>query len=104
MTAPDPAEPAYHPAAALDLQARRLLWRCRRGMKELDVVLERFARHALPGASARERGALEDLLSLPDPVLAGYLLGGNTPPEPHLAVLAGAIRAYVAKEGGSALS
>lgn len=61
------------------------------------MVLERYARHALPGASARERQALEDLLSLPDPMLAGYLLGGDTPPEPHLAVLTGAIRTYVAK-------
>jgi succinate dehydrogenase flavin-adding protein (antitoxin of CptAB toxin-antitoxin module) len=61
-------------------------------MKELYVVLERFARHALPDASAGERLALEDLLALPDPLLAAYLLGGDTPPEPHLAVLTGAIR------------
>src|SRR5207245_5482620 len=73
------------------------------GMKELDVMLERFAHHALPDACPRERQALEELLSLPDPVLAAYLLGESTPPEPHLAALAGAIRAYVAKEGGSAL-
>ena len=66
-------------------------------MKELDLVLERFAHHALPGASDQERQALEELLSLPDPLLAGYLLGGDTPPEPHLAGLTGAIRAYVAK-------
>ena len=59
-------------------------------------MLERFAHHALSGASARERQALEDLLALPDPLLAGYLLGGNTPPEPHLAVLTRAILAYVA--------
>ncbi|TLY61780.1 MAG: succinate dehydrogenase assembly factor 2 [Gammaproteobacteria bacterium] len=72
-------------------------------MKELDVMLERFAHHALPDACPRERQALEELLSLPDPVLAAYLLGESTPPEPHLAALAGAIRAYVAKEGGSAL-
>jgi antitoxin CptB len=102
VTARNQAEPA-DPPAALDLQARRLLWRCRRGTKELDVVLERFARYALPGASAQERRALEELLALPDPLLAGYLLGGDTPPEPHLAVLAGAIRAYVAKGGGSAV-
>ena len=66
-------------------------------------MLERFAHHALPDACPRERQALEELLSLPDPVLAAYLLGESTPPEPHLAALAGAIRAYVAKEGGSAL-
>src|SRR4030081_1592632 len=82
---------------------RRLLWRCRRGMKELDVMLERFAREALAHASPQERGALEELLALPDPLLAGYLLGGNTPPDPQLARLAGAIRTYVAMQSGSAL-
>jgi antitoxin CptB len=99
-----PSRPANAtPTAALDAQARRLLWRCRRGMKELDVMLERFARDALAHASPQERGALEELLALPDPVLAGYLLGGNTPPDPQLARLAGAIRTYVAMQCGSAL-
>jgi len=91
------------PAAALDVQARRLLWRCRRGMKELDVMLERFALDALAHTSAQERGALEELLGLPDPLLAQYLLGENTPADPQLARLAGAIRTYVAKQGGSGL-
>jgi succinate dehydrogenase flavin-adding protein (antitoxin of CptAB toxin-antitoxin module) len=72
-------------------------------MKELDVMLERFARHALPEASPWQRRALEELLALPDPLLADYLLGESTPPEPHLAALAGAIRSYVAKRRESAL-
>ncbi len=63
-------------------------------------MLERFARHALPEASPRERRALEELLALPDPLLAGYLLGESTPPEPHLAALAGVIRTYVANRAG----
>jgi succinate dehydrogenase flavin-adding protein (antitoxin of CptAB toxin-antitoxin module) len=72
-------------------------------MKELDVMLERFTRDALAHASPQERRALEELLALPDPQLAGYLLGENTPPEPQLARLTGAIRTYVAMQGGSAL-
>jgi antitoxin CptB len=98
-----PSHPKPGPAAGLDAQARRLLWRCRRGMKELDVMLERFAPEALAHASPQELGALEELLALPDPLLAGYLLGENTPPEPRLARLAGKIRTYVAMQGGSAL-
>jgi succinate dehydrogenase flavin-adding protein (antitoxin of CptAB toxin-antitoxin module) len=72
-------------------------------MRELDVMLDRFAHHALATASPARRRALEELLSLPDPLLAGYLLGDSTPPEPHLAALTRAIRTYVAKGGGSAL-
>ena len=71
----------------LDLEARRLLWRCRRGMKELDVLLERFARHELPSASPRQRQVLERFLELPDPVLVDYLLGQAIPPDPELAEL-----------------
>jgi antitoxin CptB len=75
-----------------DAETRRLRWRCRRGMKELDVMLERFVQLALTGAGELERGALAELLALPDPVLAGYLLGGDTPAAPHLAQLVGRIR------------
>ena len=85
---------ALTPAAEPAL--RRALWRCRRGMKELDLLLERFGRSAFPGASLPERRAFEGLLELPDPVLAGYLLGGVTPPDPQTAHLVRQIRAYVA--------
>jgi len=67
------------------------------------VLLGGYAREALPRASPQERDVFEQLLQLPDPVLAGYLLGGNTPPEAHLARLAGVIRTYVAKQGESAV-
>ena len=72
--------------------SRRLLWRCRRGMKELDLLLERFAREALPRAPAAEQAAFERLLSLPDPVLAGYLLAGERPQDPELEALAARVR------------
>jgi antitoxin CptB len=70
----------------------RLLWRCRRGMKELDVILERFARQGLTQASAAERRAFERLLGLPDPLLAGYFLGEERPADPELRLLADHIR------------
>ena len=72
----------------LDPEARRLLWRCRRGMKELDVLLDRFARGELSRASSEEREVLARFLELPDPVLVDYLLGQEIPPEPELAELA----------------
>jgi antitoxin CptB len=82
-----PTDPNDVLAPPLDLEARRLLWRCRRGMKELDVLLERFARRELPGASAEQRQTLTRLLELPDPELVDYLLGQAIPPDPELARL-----------------
>ncbi len=71
----------------MDAQARRLLWRCRRGMKELDVLLERFATPHLAAAGAGERELFARFLELPDPLLAEYLLGDAVPPEPDVARL-----------------
>jgi antitoxin CptB len=83
------------PSALQDLQTRRLRWRCRRGMKELDVLLERFARTHLASAPLAERRALEELLALPDPDLAGYLLGEEVPRQVAVAQLVARIRAFV---------
>lgn len=76
-----PASPP--PAGPADVAARRLLWRCRRGMKELDVLLERYAARELPRASPEERALLAQLVALPDPVLADYLLAGAAPTPAH---------------------
>jgi len=69
-----------------------LLWRCRRGMKELDVLLERYVRSRLSEASSEERQVLTQLLELPDPVLSDYLFGHAAAPEPRMAGLVAAIR------------
>jgi antitoxin CptB len=71
----------------MDPEARALRWRCRRGMKELDVLLERYAATVLPQAGPAERSLLARLLDRPDPELAGYFLGGEAPPEREMAAL-----------------
>ena len=70
-----------------EAEARALLWRCRRGMKELDVLLERYAEAVLPQAGACERRLLARLLERPDPELVGYFLAGEVPAEPEMAAL-----------------
>lgn len=76
------------------VEDRKLLWRCRRGMKELDVLLERFARERLAGASAEQKRAFARLLDLPDPELADYFFGYATPAQPELARLARIIASH----------
>lgn len=53
----------------------RLRWRCRRGMRELDVLLARYLETRYPQAPEHERDAFRRLLDLPDPELQGLLLG-----------------------------
>lgn len=49
-----------------DEEVRRLSWRCRRGLLELDIVLQRFSEHHLAGLSAQELLVFDSLLDLPD--------------------------------------
>jgi succinate dehydrogenase flavin-adding protein (antitoxin of CptAB toxin-antitoxin module) len=70
-------------------------------MKELDVLLERFAQQVLPLASHAQCRVFAELLALPDPLLAGYLLRGEPPAEPHLAQAVSGIRALCRVDEGS---
>jgi len=62
----------------------RLRWRCRRGMRELDELLQRYLEQRYPYAQQIERRAFESLLELQDPTLLSYLLGYEAPTDPEL--------------------
>ena len=66
---------------------RRLEWRCRRGMKELDLLLLRFVRDHYARAGDDERAAFADFLELPDPDLVRYLIAADVPADPRFAAL-----------------
>jgi antitoxin CptB len=53
----------------------RLRWRCRRGMRELDVLLRRYLERDWPQADAVERNAFRALLERQDPEVSALLLG-----------------------------
>lgn len=50
----------------LDAEQRRLAWRCRRGMLELDIVLQRFVNEQFNDLSLKELEVFDGLLDLPD--------------------------------------
>ena len=57
----------------------QLRWKCRRGMKELDVVLEGYLATRYQLAGAAEQGAFKALLEVQDPLLFDYLTGRERP-------------------------
>jgi antitoxin CptB len=71
----------------------RLRWRCRRGMKELDILLARYMDERFCAAPPQEQEAFRRLLEIQDPVIYAYCLGSERPPE-HLAVLIERITAH----------
>jgi antitoxin CptB len=84
-----PVDPeALVQAAAGGIEWKRLRWHaCRRGMKELDVLFERYLEHDWPSAPLAERRTFLRLLDLPDPELAAYCLQRAPAPDPELAAL-----------------
>ena len=68
-------------------RVKKLRWKSRRGMKELDVLLEAFfAKHA--GLLAKGGWPeLEGLLEQEDDVLFDWISGRNLPADPTLLVL-----------------
>ena len=60
----------------------KLRWNCRRGMRELDTLLQRYLEQHYLAASAAEQQAFAALLELPDPQLWGYFSGRGQPSDP----------------------
>jgi len=83
---------ATPPATPAEVPLGRLAWRCRRGMKELDLLLLGWLQTRYPGASAVERALFAQVLELPDPEIAGLLLGRPVPADPALAALVAQLR------------
>ena len=65
----------------------QLRWRCRRGMKELDLVLGDWLERRWAGAGEETRAAFERLLGEQDPQIAAWLLGRQRPADASLAAL-----------------
>ena len=74
------------------IEYARLRWRCRRGMRELDAVLEAFLQNQFATLDGEEKSRFEWILDLPDPELYGYLAGRTEPPDRSIAALIGRIR------------
>ncbi|HEX5048015.1 MAG TPA: succinate dehydrogenase assembly factor 2 [Gammaproteobacteria bacterium] len=70
----------------------RLRWRCRRGMRELDAVLQSFLEAEFASLADGEMACFERILDLPDPELLGYVSGRSVPADADIASLVDRIR------------
>jgi len=69
-----------------------LAWRCRRGVKELDLLLLAWLEGYFEAATAEQRAGFAALLELPDPELACYLLGREPAVPARLRAAVAAVR------------
>lgn len=75
-------------------ELKRLRWRCRRGMRELDQLLERWLDQQFAAASEPERGVFRRLLDCEDDRLWRWFLGHETPSDVEIAALVDRIRRF----------
>ena len=70
----------------------RIVWRCRRGMLENDLVLSRFLAARGPVMTEGEVAMLDRLLELPDNELWDLIAGRREPDDASVAPLLSALR------------
>ena len=70
----------------------RLRWRSRRGLLELDIVLERFWKNTGDALQEAEAQALERLLQLPDNDLLDLVMGRAEAPDEQLRAMVKKLR------------
>jgi antitoxin CptB len=70
----------------------QLKWRCRRGMLELDLLLQGFLEQGYGTLTAQGREAFQKLLSYPDQDLLEYLMARALPTDKEVADVVNCIR------------
>jgi succinate dehydrogenase flavin-adding protein (antitoxin of CptAB toxin-antitoxin module) len=71
----------------------RIRWRCRRGLLELDLVLDAFLARGYGRLAAGERALFDELLERPDNELLDLALGRREP-EARFRAVVEMLRAY----------
>ena len=75
----------------------KLKWKCRRGLLELDLVLQKYLRNHLEEAGGRDEGGLNEvlveLLDLPDNDLWDIVIGRSNAYDPKYERIVARLRA-----------
>ena len=75
-----------------DGRRNRLYWQCRRGMRELDLLLQGFLKARYDELEEHQRSTFEHLLTYPDAILLEWLMGRQIPADKDVAQLVNTIR------------
>ncbi|KPJ90041.1 MAG: hypothetical protein AMJ53_15040 [Gammaproteobacteria bacterium SG8_11] len=77
------------------LSKNRLYWRCRRGMLELDYLLQNYLHKHYESFTPADMMAFEKLLDTPDALLLEYLMGRSTSVDPVIRDVIQKVRAAI---------
>ncbi len=74
------------------INVKAIAWKCRRGMLELDILLQKFFEQHFSDLSTQEQQFFNSLLDEDDPLLASWLFGSEQPNDPNFASLISKIK------------
>jgi len=60
---------------SIEINEKQLVWRCRRGIRELDVLFTQFRESVYPNLNEQQRLAFQRLLDEQDPIIMDWLFG-----------------------------
>ncbi|MFT7526009.1 MAG: antitoxin CptB [Arenicella sp.] len=69
------------------MNAKKLVWRCRRGVRELDVLFGRFLETEYPQLSESQKMAFERMLEVQDPIIMDWLFSKSQSQDPEFEML-----------------
>ena len=68
----------------MEEKMQKLLWRCRRGTKELDILMMAFLENHYRNAEPALKHAFEAMLEMQDPELYALVTGGRKSHDHHI--------------------
>ena len=78
---------------------KKILWQCRRGLKEIDTILVTFAKKGLSSLNNKEKKILVELLDLEDTVLLSWLVYQEKPRNKYKEIIEKVLSFYKGKNG-----
>ena len=79
----------------------RIAWRCRRGIRELDILLETFLTSSLESLANDDLSRLETLRDQPEQDSLAWLTGNTEPDDPDIGTIVTIIRNIIQSRSSS---
>ena len=68
-------------------QRSRLIWRCRRGIREMDILLLDYLEAHYDNASIEEQSVFEELLEEADLDILSWIMGKTSPDDKYVKLI-----------------
>ena len=79
----------------ISLEERKVIYRARRGLKEIDVYFDPYVKNYYLKADAEEKEMFNELVAQEDPDLLDWFMEVSEPPRPELKDFIKKLKSYV---------